>query len=58
MGRAIYTWDPSEPNDPGPLIDVSVMNSYEVLEAWRREGLECPLPVTMKQGNRMKVSVI
>lgn len=48
MGRAIVSWDPLDPNDPGPLIDISVMNSEEVLEAWRREGLECPAPVTMK----------
>lgn len=48
MGRAILTWDPSEPNDPGPLIDVSVMNSPDVLDAWRAEGLDCPPPVKMK----------
>lgn len=48
MARAIFTWNPSDPNDPGPLIDVSVMNSSEVLDAWRAEGLECPPPVKMK----------
>jgi hypothetical protein len=48
MGRAALKWNPSDPNDPGSLIDVSVMNSSEVLAAWRREGLECPSPVTMK----------
>jgi hypothetical protein len=35
-------------SDPGPLIDVVVMNSRDVLEAWRALGLECPQPVSMK----------
>jgi hypothetical protein len=35
-------------SDPGPLIDVVVMNSRDVLEAWRALGLECPQPVRMK----------
>ncbi len=35
-------------SDPGPLIDVVVVNSRDVLEAWRADGLECPQPVRMK----------
>jgi len=48
MGRFIFPWDPSDPNDPGPLIDVVVMNSRDVLNAWLADGLECPEPVKMK----------
>jgi hypothetical protein len=48
MGRFSFAWDPSDPNDPGPLIDVVVMNSRDVLDAWRDIGLECPQPVKMK----------
>ena len=35
-------------SDPGPCIDVVVMNSQDVLEAWRAVGLEFPQPVKMK----------
>jgi TIR domain-containing protein len=35
-------------SDPGALIDVVVMNSHDVLEAWHAHGLECPPPVKMK----------
>jgi hypothetical protein len=48
MGRFSFAWDPSDPSDPGPLIDVVVMNSVDVLEAWRAVGLECPQAVKMK----------
>lgn len=48
MGQASLHWCPSDPNDPGPLIDVVVMNSRDVLEAWRANGLDCPQAVTMK----------
>ncbi len=41
-------WDPSDPSGPGPLIEVVVMNSRDVLEAWRDVGIECPQPVKMK----------
>lgn len=34
--------------DPGPCIDVVVMNSREVIEAGRNVGLEYPAPVKMK----------
>jgi len=48
MGRAILQWNPSDPTDPGALIDVSVMNSQDVIDAWNSEGLACPPPVKMK----------
>jgi hypothetical protein len=48
MGRFSLPWDPSDPTDPGPLIDVVVMNSRDVLEAWRADGLDCPEPIPMK----------
>jgi len=48
MGRFSIPWDPSDSNDPGPLIDVVVMNLHDVLDAWRAEGLECPGPISMK----------
>jgi len=48
MGRFLLPWDPSDPNDPGPLMDVVVMNSGDVLEAWRANGLERPDPIPMK----------
>lgn len=48
MGRFLLQWDPSDPNDPGPLIDVIVMNSSDVLDAWHAEGLECPGPIRVK----------
>ncbi len=35
-------------SDPGPCIDVVVMNSREVIEAGRTVGLEYPEPVKMK----------
>lgn len=35
-------------SDPGPCIDVVVVNSREVIEAWRTVGLELPEPVKMK----------
>lgn len=35
-------------SDPGPCIDVVVMNSREVIEAGRTVGLEYPEPIKMK----------
>lgn len=44
MARVELIWDPSDPNDPGPCIKVTVMNSQEVIEAGRAIGLEYPAP--------------
>lgn len=48
MGRLDIHWDPSDPLDPGPCIDVIVMNSPAVLESWEASGLECPKPLKMR----------
>ena len=48
MGSASLKGDSSDPKDPGPLIDVIVMNSRDVLEAWRAAGLDCPPPIKVR----------
>lgn len=42
MGHTELRWDPSDPKDPGPLIDIVIMNPPEVIEAGRLLGLEYP----------------
>jgi len=48
MGRIELSWNPFDPMDPGPCIDVTVMNSRDVIEDWRAVGLEIPEPVKMR----------
>jgi hypothetical protein len=48
MARVDLSWDPFDPTDPGPCIDVVVMNSRDVIEAGRAIGLEYPAPVRMR----------
>jgi hypothetical protein len=48
MGRVCLNWDPFSQIDPGPCLDVIVMNSKDVLEAWRANGLHCPQPIKMR----------
>jgi hypothetical protein len=48
MGNAVLYWDPFDQGDPGPCIDVIVMNSRDVIEGWRALGLECPEPLRMR----------
>src|SRR5579863_200830 len=48
MGHHSFIWDASDPNDPGPLIEAVVMNSPDILAAWREAGLDCPHPVKIK----------
>ncbi len=48
MARFELNWDPFDPADPGPCIDVIVMNSRDVVEAGRAIGLEYPEPRRMK----------
>jgi predicted aspartyl protease len=48
MARVDLHWDPFDQRDPGPIIDVVVMNSTDVLERWRADGLDCPEPIKMK----------
>ena len=48
MARVELNWDPFDPTDPGPCIDVIVMNSRDVIEAGRAIGLEYPAPLRMR----------
>lgn len=48
MARVELTWNPSEPTDPGPCIEVVITNSRDVIEAGLANGLEFPAPVRMK----------
>lgn len=48
MAQVDLFWDPYDLRDPGPIIDVAVMNSKDVLGRWRESGLECPPPIAMK----------
>ena len=48
MARVVLPWNPFDQGDPGPLIDVSVMNSRHVIEAGRAIGLEYLKPLPMK----------
>ena len=48
MGRVVLQWDPFDQLDSGPCIDVSIMNSRQVIEAGRILGFEYPEPRPMK----------
>jgi hypothetical protein len=48
MARVELSWDPFDQTDPGPCIDVTIMNSRDVIEAGRAIGLEYPEPRPMK----------
>ena len=48
MARVELLWHPFDPADPGPCIDVIIMNSRDVIEAGRTIGLEHPGPRPMK----------
>src|SRR5216110_1132220 len=48
MARVELYWDPFSQTDPGPCIDVTVMNSRDVIEGGRDIGLEYPEPRPMK----------
>lgn len=48
MATIELPWNPFDPIDPGPCIDVTVMNSADVIEAGQAIGLEYPKPVKMK----------
>ncbi len=48
MARVDLPWDPFDQTDPGPCIDVVVMNSRDVIEAGRVVGLEYPEPRRMR----------
>ena len=48
MGCLEIKWDPFDPYDPGPCIDVVIMNSPDVIEAGRAIGLEYPAPRSIR----------
>jgi gag-polyprotein putative aspartyl protease len=48
MGRVELPWDPFNQADPGPCINVVVMNSRDIIERGRNVGLEYPGPHSMK----------
>lgn len=48
MASVDLYWNPFDQGDPGPCIDVIVMNSREVIEAGRAVGLEYPEPRKMR----------
>lgn len=48
MARVVLHWDPFDQSDPGPCIDVSIMNSRHVIEAGRAIGFEYPEPLPIK----------
>lgn len=48
MARVELPWDPFNPLDPGPCIDVILMNSRRVIEEGRVLGFEYPQPRPMK----------
>jgi predicted aspartyl protease len=48
MATVELPWDPFSQSDPGPCIDVLVMNSRDVIEAGLAIGLEYPGPHPMR----------
>lgn len=48
MTRVDLRWNPFDPDDPGPCINVVVANSRDVIEAGRAIGLEYPEPRPMR----------
>ncbi len=48
MAIVDLNWNPLDPDDPGPCIQVIVMNSPDVIERGRVLGLEYPKPREMR----------
>src|SRR6266851_341307 len=48
MAHVNLAWNPFDPLDPGPCIDVVIVNSSDVIESGRAIGLEYPEPRPMK----------
>jgi predicted aspartyl protease len=48
MAHVELEWDPFGSGDPGPLIDVVVMNSQTVIDAGRAIGLDYPPALKMR----------
>src|SRR5437660_12433944 len=48
MARVELRWDPFDPADPGPCIQVTITSSRDVIEAGRALGWEYPEPRPMR----------
>jgi hypothetical protein len=48
MARLELIWNPFDPFDPGPRIDVMITNSSDLIDAGRSIGLEYPEPRPIK----------
>lgn len=48
MARVELYWDPFDPTDPGPCIEVRIANSKDVIDAGRAVGLHYPDPPCMR----------
>jgi predicted aspartyl protease len=48
MGRVELRWNPFDPTDPGPCIDVNIQNSRDVIVAGNALGLEYPAPRSIR----------
>jgi hypothetical protein len=48
MAKVELEWNPLDPSDPGPCIDVVITNSRDVIEAGLAIGLEYPEPRPMR----------
>src|ERR1017187_1916959 len=48
MSRVEIMWDPFDPNDPGPCIDVVITNSAALIEAGLAIGFEYPKPRSIR----------
>lgn len=48
MGYVELSWDPFDLTDPGPLIDVTIMNSSDVMEEQAALGFEYRKPRPIK----------
>jgi predicted aspartyl protease len=48
MASVDLYWNPFDQSDPGPCIDVVLMNSRDVIERGRAIGLEYPEPIKLR----------
>jgi hypothetical protein len=48
MASLELNWNPFDPTDPGPCIDVTIKNSQDVIDAGMAIGLEYPAPRSIK----------
>lgn len=48
MGRVELPWNPFDPTDPGPCIEVLITNTRQIMKAGREIGFEYPKPVSIR----------